>query len=318
MTTPSHFYVTLPSNSSEHYFGKQPLNHYTTMLPHLLKLDTEEWEVGLAEIIYPYTWKNLTTATDIKVGFSNLELNKDTKKYDIYFETFTVQGSFYTSTKDLVDKLNRRIRQSMHKLKKEDWKTIEEGEVHYRKVHEKFFKMVFRYDENVRKVYLSGNKYFFISLPVTIGQMLGFGDHAAVIGSELVCPQILENERCIRNTTSYTFENHDEQAFDDHTLLLKGKYHSDVHRGCTTMYVYSPIIQSQFVGDTHAPLLRAISVDGEFGKTINVRYNHIYYLPLAQSHIDQIEVYIKDDVGRSFPFESGRVTVVLHFRKKTL
>ena len=58
-----HFYVTLPSNSSEDYYGQQPMSSYKTRLAKPLHLDVDDWEVGLAEIIYPHSWKNVRDGT---------------------------------------------------------------------------------------------------------------------------------------------------------------------------------------------------------------------------------------------------------------
>lgn len=52
------FYVTLPSNSSMSYYPQNTLTHYHTKLPHALDLKGE-WEVGLAELLYPHTWYNV-------------------------------------------------------------------------------------------------------------------------------------------------------------------------------------------------------------------------------------------------------------------
>ena len=58
-----HFYVTLPSNSSKDYYGIQSLTHYRTRLAKSIDLNVNEWEVGLAEIVYPITWNNIYDAT---------------------------------------------------------------------------------------------------------------------------------------------------------------------------------------------------------------------------------------------------------------
>ena len=55
-----HFYITLPSNSSEDFYGQQPLCSFKTHLAQSLELNVDEWEVGLAEIVYPHNWKNVT------------------------------------------------------------------------------------------------------------------------------------------------------------------------------------------------------------------------------------------------------------------
>ena len=54
----SAFYVTLPSNSTMQYFPDNKISNFVTKLSRTLQLDGE-WEVGLAEIDYPYTWHNI-------------------------------------------------------------------------------------------------------------------------------------------------------------------------------------------------------------------------------------------------------------------
>ena len=54
----SEFYVTLPGNSSMQYFPDNKTSKFVTKLSRTPQLDGE-WEVGLAEIVYPHTWYNI-------------------------------------------------------------------------------------------------------------------------------------------------------------------------------------------------------------------------------------------------------------------
>jgi hypothetical protein len=40
------------------YFPDNTLTHFTTRLPQMKDLD-RSWEIGLAEIQYPYSWYNI-------------------------------------------------------------------------------------------------------------------------------------------------------------------------------------------------------------------------------------------------------------------
>lgn len=53
------FYVTLISDSSAHFFPGNKISQFTTQLPSAIHLNQGEWEVGLANIIYPHTWYNV-------------------------------------------------------------------------------------------------------------------------------------------------------------------------------------------------------------------------------------------------------------------
>jgi hypothetical protein len=54
----SHFYVTLPSDSSANYFPNNTVVRFITKLPERIRLEGE-YEMALAEIIYPHTWYNV-------------------------------------------------------------------------------------------------------------------------------------------------------------------------------------------------------------------------------------------------------------------
>ncbi|GBM63967.1 hypothetical protein AVEN_85660-1 [Araneus ventricosus] len=58
------FYVTLPSDSSQHFFPDNKVSNYVTQLPSPIALQGE-WEVSLAEIIYPHTWHNVNNTNNL-------------------------------------------------------------------------------------------------------------------------------------------------------------------------------------------------------------------------------------------------------------
>ena len=71
-------------------------------------------------------------------------------------------------------------------------------------------------------------------------------------------------------------------------------------------------MESRIVGDSLAPLLRSLPVGGSHGATVYDRFTNIHYVPLFKL----IEMNIKDDTGRFVPFEYGKVTMTLHFRRR--
>ena len=54
----AHFYLTLPSNSSAHYYPNNTLTRFTPRLEKSISL-TGDWEVGLVEMQYTRSWNNL-------------------------------------------------------------------------------------------------------------------------------------------------------------------------------------------------------------------------------------------------------------------
>lgn len=70
------------------------------------------------------------------------------------------------------------------------------------------------------------------------------------------------------------------------------------------------------VGDTQAPLLRVVPVQGRDGQQVARVFDPVQYLPIALRSFQTVEIDIRDDTGKPIAFESGRVVVTLHCRKR--
>ena len=95
----SEFYVTLPSNSSMQYFPDNKTSNFVTKLSRTPQLDGE-WEVGLAEIVYPHTWYNICE------GKNSVEIYAPDNLY-LVFKTaeFSIQPGYYEKVQDVIDAL---------------------------------------------------------------------------------------------------------------------------------------------------------------------------------------------------------------------
>lgn len=79
--------------------------------------------------------------------------------------------------------------------------------------------------------------------------------------------------------------------------------------------VYTDIIQGSIVGDTEAPLLRAVSVDpGHWSKQCTI-YERPQYFPLSKTKFQSISILLRTDTGKSVPFTNGRTIATLDFRR---
>ena len=76
------------------------------------------------------------------------------------------------------------------------------------------------------------------------------------------------------------------------------------------------VVESRIVGDSLAPLLLSLPVGGSHRATVYDRFTNIHYVPLLYAHFKSIEINIRDDTGRFVPFDYGKVTVTLHFRRR--
>ena len=94
----SHFYVTLPSNSSMSYYPDNTVTRYKTHLSQPISLESD-WEVGLFEFEYQRTWYNVEEK-DSKIRFDHI---KDDK---VVREKIHIPHGYYTNIEELTDRIN--------------------------------------------------------------------------------------------------------------------------------------------------------------------------------------------------------------------
>lgn len=90
----------------------------------------------------------------------------------------------------------------------------------------------------------------------------------------------------------------------------------DVKDGIHSMFVYCDVAECVPVGDTAAPLLKIINIDGtSHGDTIHRYYDRPSYVPLQKLNFETLEIHIKDCFNEYIPFQSGTAIATLHFRR---
>ena len=90
----------------------------------------------------------------------------------------------------------------------------------------------------------------------------------------------------------------------------------DLQRDFYSLYVYCDIIEPTVAGDVKISLLRCVNISGKHGETVDRIYETVHYVSLHREQFDSIDMSIRDDTGRSVPFQRGKVIVTLHFRMK--
>ena len=81
------------------YFPDNKTSNFVTKLSRTPQLDGE-WEVGLAEIVYPHTWYN------IREGKNSVEIYAPDKLY-LVFQTveYSIQPGYFEKVQDVIDTL---------------------------------------------------------------------------------------------------------------------------------------------------------------------------------------------------------------------
>ena len=155
----THFYLTLPSNSSGQYFPENTMTEFTTKLASTIDL-TDEWEVGLAEIMFPRSWytipkKGLKIEVESMLWFTESGQNM-TQRAPI---NINIKGGYYNSMDELVLEMNQAAgRAFAHaKLYPDDPVTPP----------------VFEYKHNAKKIIIIMTDHMQITFPPELETILG-------------------------------------------------------------------------------------------------------------------------------------------------
>ena len=92
---------------------------------------------------------------------------------------------------------------------------------------------------------------------------------------------------------------------------------SNIHSNIGAFYVYGSIIENRHVGDTKAPLLRIVPIDGDDNSCdIFHSFTNLQFNPVRLTHFDRITIHIRDGQGKLIPFQRGIVVLTLQFRRR--
>jgi hypothetical protein len=274
----THFYLTLPSNSSHQFYPDNTLTEFTTKLASTVEL-TNEWEVGLAEIMFPRSWHTIPqnevrivfdcTSCRLKpIPFDDVD---PSKKYHIVVE---LSGSFYSSMEELLREINRATQEAF--LPPSDY----EGDERTTPAP------TFHFLKSEKRVYITLEVGMIITLPPALESILGFSPQQNPLVNNALQPR------------SY-----------------RGDFAYDLEAGIHALYIYCDLLHFSFLGDIKAPLLRVVNSNGAAGEVITRYYERPRYVPLQKKNFDSIQILIRDDLGQKIQFESGKVLITLHFRR---
>ena len=239
----NHFYVTLPSDSSVKYFPDNTVAHFTTRLPHRIRLDGD-YEVGLAEFIYPYSWFNFTNDDngDVHAHFVKTESGE-------VFAMASFPSGQYANETSLAKGMSDKM-----------------AEVITLKCNRKDLKAIFAYDDMFRKMTFTircddETEAFFIS--DDLRRMFGFAH----------CGPYRTGEYTAENTYGVNDGSHLLYLYCDiASFTAVGHAKAPLLRVCNTSGKYGDMVRTIFTHPHYVPVARReienieIFINTELGK----------------------------------------------------
>ena len=110
----------------------------------------------------------------------------------------------------------------------------------------------------------------------------------------------------------------------DDTKAYYGEFPADLCAGKHFIFIYTNIIEYQYVGDTKAPLLRVIDSKQrlkngsvcELEPTHRIVFTNLDYKKLLTNTIQSISIELRTETGQLVPFSgTGKVILTLQFKK---
>ncbi len=277
----THFYLTLPSNSSQQFFPDNTLTEFTTKLPSTIQLKNE-WEVGLAEIMFPRSWYTIPK--------DGLFIVADYRGCDLEWKSHVsskLQNGKELQVSDLDTAVSIKLRGGFYKTMEEVQQELNFAATAAFDILSVNIKPpVFYYRTITRRMYITVPAGMSVEFPSLLESILGLTP--------------LQNPIC--NKT-------------EEKLTVRGELSCDLLTGIHALYVYCDLLQFTHVGNIKAPLLRVVDSGGEAGDVVTRYYERPRYIPLQKKNFDSVQIIIRDDLGEKIQFESGKVLLTLHFRR---
>lgn len=320
------FQITLPSNASCSYFPENLATNYNTRLVHPLDLQGE-WEVAVMDIQYPCSWNNI--ANDTMVAFAAVPV--DEAKFEDAFPALPVQGDVMREQfqAHLVRTLAMRAKSedyNRYSVERDNTRVL----IRSGRIPHKYFnsnadicawlvqlfnkkmsglgqgaQMGYVYEESTEKVTLYFEKTKKVEIWTNnsaLFDMLGFTEYE-------------------KTNTNFAPVNDDgkvdRQPTQVYTLYHPFKSNKPARfPSIQSLFIYSDIIEPQMVGDTKATLLGVAPVEYQAEKVNYWPFNPPYYIPLAKTCFETIEILICNDRGNPVDFApNAKVVCRLHFRR---
>ena len=275
----THFYLTLPSNSSEKYYPDNTLANFKTKLHNDVAL-SGEWEVALVDIMYPRNWYNVSDQY-LRISCNGCMRMTPAptpgEKYPTDIEIHVgIPSGYYFSMIELVEAIRTQITKAFRR----PIAAWSGGGGTERYVEEAYWPRI-KYNAHNKKVVLTVQPQMTITFSDQLQRILAI----------------------------------EPFTFSDAEMTVKSSNTCDIEGGLHAIYVYCDVLECVPVGDTVAPLLRIVQVNGVQGEMTHIQYDQPRYAPLQKKKFDTIEIDIRDDAGEKILFDSGKLIVTLHFRK---
>ena len=325
-TSTNDFYVSLESNADLQNHPDNKPNSFKITLQTPIDL-AGEWETGLAQLIFPHSWHD-AVIKEANQHHHHLFLIKLHIKGDAgddntktgYWRDLHIKPTQYHTIKDLLLAIRLSVEESKPGAVEFIYRPLHTRTLVGQGQGQDKIKDYGPIDINHLRINCTDGNV--LALPAELGTILsydieGLRKYSPHLGISIT-PNMDGRQWLIISTSpsrKYDARQYIPARLDENISLKIVDAERDIGL-FQNIYINSDLIQTQFVGDTRANVLRIIAPQQEKGQVETFNFTPIFYFPLRVIKFNTIEINITGDTGRLVPFEGGVVVVVLHLRRK--
>ena len=298
------FYVTLPSGVKSVYHDNV-LSDYVTHLPRTVELDGK-WEVALVEFHFTKSWFNVHK--DMWLGVVGA------KSMEFDYTDESLPSGKYT-----IDQLLKKINDILKQFKRFEGELSDVDDSKLPNMVNPRLGMsiimsqpALVLDKTRRRIMMvpaisNEKKLYYPDMDPELLSMLGFTNRIGVQKYFTI-----DGHKRTDEQVDYLYQN-------DYKSIKAGLYGErafDIERGIHAIYVYSDVVEENYIGDTSSQCLRVCTLPAkEFGETVNLHFDQPHYIQVSNRSFQSIRISLKDQANEKIKFEFGETLVKLHFRK---
>lgn len=104
---------------------------------------------------------------------------------------------------------------------------------------------------------------------------------------------------------------------NDNVIVKVGDAEPKFPQAPQMCFIYCNFIENQLMGHEMTPLLRTVLLKEGPRQSVTNVYKTPHYVPMLTNDLNSLEIYIKDEFGKTLLFDSDTVIVKLHFVKRS-
>lgn len=303
-------YLTLPSTASLEFYPENTISDFKVNLAK--PINVENYEVGLAEILLNTDIENVTSKQIAFVIYRDIDyiqsvlkikspggyVENENQKY--IQEIFYIKRGKYNSLTDVINYFNVKFLRS--RISKDLFFSIyEEGGNTLLSL------------QSLKVVKNSKVKSFQIILYDWFLKSVIASNNMALQEDNLPTAMLKNQLHLMRRLVP---------NFDNYLMKMKVKFTDVLFFLVDTRkllqspghaYIYADIIETQYVGDSFAPLLRVVNFEDGVK---SLRFTKIHYVSFNTTVLNSVRIYTRDITGSKFAFTDGNIMLKLHLRRK--